>query len=170
VTRSKLRLLIMDANVLIDFLDTDASVLALISQHVGSLHVARPVVEEVAQFDESTAESLGITVVDASTEVLLAAASGRGRLSFPDRLCLVLAREKGWSCVSNDGRLRRACTDDGVEVLWGLEVIAMLVEAGALPVQAARDLALDIQRNNPRFITDEIVDRFLARLGVGRET
>jgi len=31
---------------------------------------------------------------------------------------VLLAKAHRWTCVSNDGRLRRACADDGIEVLW----------------------------------------------------
>jgi len=47
----KLELLIIDANVLIDFCKTDSSVLTLVAKHVGPVHVAEPVLAEVKQLD-----------------------------------------------------------------------------------------------------------------------
>ena len=43
----KLELLIIDANVLIDFCKTDRSVLTLVASHVGTLHIPAPVLAEV---------------------------------------------------------------------------------------------------------------------------
>lgn len=40
-------IMIADANILIDLLKTDRSVLSLIVKHVGPLYVSTPVVEEV---------------------------------------------------------------------------------------------------------------------------
>jgi hypothetical protein len=44
---SKLRLLLVDACVLIDFAKSDTSVITLASRYVGEVHVATPVFEEV---------------------------------------------------------------------------------------------------------------------------
>jgi len=56
--------LILDACVVIDYADTDASVLGTVSAHVAPLALARPVLDEVDQLDERDALDLGITVVD----------------------------------------------------------------------------------------------------------
>lgn len=52
--------------------------------------------------------------------------------------------------VTNDGRLRKACDEDEVPVLWGLEVLAQVVEAGGLPVKAAIELAKRMAACNRR--------------------
>lgn len=44
---AKLRLLLVDACVLIDFAKSDSSVITLASRYVGDVHVATPVFEEV---------------------------------------------------------------------------------------------------------------------------
>ncbi len=74
-----------------------------------------------------------------------------------------MAKAAGWTCVSNDGALRKVCVAEGVDILWGLETMGLAVEAGALPV---RD-ALRIARQNPR-ISDAIVERFAERFLRGR--
>lgn len=44
------KLLLMDANVLIDFCDADATVIPLISKHIGPVHVPLPILhDEVEQ-------------------------------------------------------------------------------------------------------------------------
>lgn len=50
--------LILDACVLIDYVDADASVLGTVSRHVAPIAVVRPVFDEVEQLDEALAASL----------------------------------------------------------------------------------------------------------------
>jgi predicted nucleic acid-binding protein len=168
---SNRQLLLMDANVLIDFCDTDATVITLISKHIGQVHVPRPIlVEEVEQIVELDWTELAIIAVEPTLEIALEAAKQPRRgLSFHDHLCLLLARENGWTCVTNDARLRRECTADGVDVLWGLETIALLVEEDALSARAAAEIGRQIQAMNPKFITTVILARFLKRIGVSAQ-
>jgi predicted nucleic acid-binding protein len=164
---SRRKLLLMDANVLIDFCDADATVITLISKHIGQVHVPRPIlVEEVEQIVDLDWTELAITAVEPTLEVAIEAAQQpRTGLSFHDHLCLLIARANGWTCVTNDARLRRECTADGVDVLWGLETVALLVEGGALSTKAAAEIGRQIQAANPKFITLAILDRFLKRIG-----
>jgi hypothetical protein len=83
-------------------------------------------------------------------------------MSVQDRLCFLLAKAYGWTCVSNDGALRRVCLAEGVELLWGLEMMGLAVEAGALPGDVAEAVARVIQESNP-YVTEEIVAAFVAR-------
>ena len=101
--------LIADANVLIDYVNSDVSVLALLAQHAGPLYVATPVLEKVEGLDRSECERLGMVVIEPTLDQLLEAGQARGRLAFDDRVCLILARDRAWSCVTNDKALRRAC-------------------------------------------------------------
>jgi predicted nucleic acid-binding protein len=162
------KLLLMDANVLIDFCDADATVITLISKHIGQVHVPAPIlVEEVEQLIDFDLTELAITPVEPSLEIAAEAATRpRKGLSFHDHLCLFLAREHGWTCVTNDARLRRECAADSIEVLWGLEVVALVVADGALSATAAAEIGRRIQAANPKFITPAILGRFLKRIGV----
>jgi predicted nucleic acid-binding protein len=166
----KLKELLMDANVLIDLLKADRALFKLISGHVGRLHVPLPVLrEDVKQIAEQDCAELGIVPVEPSLDIVVRAAVRRSGLSFHDHMCLLLARENGWICVTNDGRLRRECSSEHVAVAWGLEVIAGVVDAGGLTAPQAAKMARAIQRANPRFITDKVVSAFLERVGLGRK-
>lgn len=154
------RLLVVDANVLIDYVSSDLSILRLVAELVGPIYVPRPVLEEVEGLDEAGCADLGIRLAEASTAQLLEAGAGRGRLSFSDRLCLVLARDRSWTCVTNDRALRRACADISIPVLWGLELMLELVSLRRLTAEAALDVATAIHRGNPRHITPEILEKF----------
>lgn len=160
-----LRLLLVDACVLIDFAKADSSVLTLTSRHVGQVHVATPVFEEAKDIDPAMAASLGIKLVEPSFNILVQAAAVRGRLSFQDRLCLLVAKAHGYVCVSNDKQLRASCEAEGVAVMWGFEVLALLVEARALPPADAKDLAEKIAASNRR-IGPSVLTRFFKRIGV----
>jgi len=154
--------LLVDANVLIDYLAADLSVLALASRHLGEVHVLSTVLDEVDGLDESGCERLGLKVVEPELAQLVEAAEKRSSLSAQDHLCLVVARTRGWTCVTNDGALRRACTADGVAVLWGLELMAELVRLVQLGAEDAVAVARAIHESNPLPIPGSLVDRFAA--------
>lgn len=157
--------LLLDANVLIDYAVTDISVLGLVARRIGRVHVVRSVLEEVRQLGESECDRLGIQIVEPSLEQLLEAGTAEpGRLSFNDRLILIVAHERGWSCVTNDRALRRACGERGVPVRWGLELMLALVRAGDLEADAALAVARAIHESNTRHLTAEVLDRFRRAL------
>jgi predicted nucleic acid-binding protein len=109
-------LLILDANVLIDFCTTDATLLALVEQHVGRVHIASPVLAKVEQMDADLVERLGLTVEDPPLDLAVEAATrARGSpLAFDDWGCLLMAQANGWTCVTNDKRLRKGCGTRGL--------------------------------------------------------
>lgn len=157
--------LLMDASVLIDLCVADPTLVKLVSDHIGRVHVPTPVLlEEVEQVRREDWSALGIVPVEPSLETAALAAKRRPGLSFHDLLCLFLARDNGWTCVTNDARLRRECAAERVPVLWGLELIALLVEGEVLDVAAAAALGSAIRRANPAFITEGLLARFLERI------
>lgn len=86
---------VIDATASIDFLGSGRSILPLLSEHLGRLHVTRPVLEEVKVLHESQCESLGITIVHLTLDQYREASSLVGGLSFEDCTCFVLARHNG---------------------------------------------------------------------------
>jgi len=156
--------LIADANVLIDFMEADPSVLSVLASEIGPVMIAAEVLEKVRLLDAATCERLGLTIVEATLDQLMEAGQGRPGLAFDDLVCLVLARDHERCCVTNDRALRTACEASGVDVRWGLEVMLPLVVGEALSAEDAIDVALTIQQNNPAFITEAIVRRFKAEV------
>ncbi len=153
-------LLIMDANVLIDYANSDISILSLVSKHVGQVYIPSVILDEVSELSEEDCIELGFVIIDEEVELLLAAAEIRGALSFEDHVCLLLATEKECTCVSNDKPLRRACGEENISVMWGLRLMIELVDSGHLGKSVAVDVAEEIQKQNPRHITQIIVDEF----------
>jgi predicted nucleic acid-binding protein len=153
--------LIIDANVLIDFCKTDRSVLALVTKHVGTVHVAEPVLAEVKELDRAGAEALGINVLVPEFPMLsrAATASVRSPLRFEDWLCLLIAEQESWTCVTNDKRLRVECESREVAVLWGFQLLLGLIDAKVLDAAAAIGVAEAICRINRR-IPDAVLVAF----------
>lgn len=158
--------LILDANILIDFFKCDKTIIKLICSYVGQIYLATPVFNEVKEINESDCIELGIVLAEPDINHLLLAAERRGPLSFQDHLCLILAKENGWTCVTNDKPLRKECEWENVPLIWGIELICILVESGGLPSNHAWGIILQIQQNNPKYITDEIVRRAFQRLDI----
>ena len=160
-------LLMVDANVLIDYLKTDASILALAARHLGIIGVASVILDEVEQLGLEDCEDLGLTVVHEPLEFLQAAADWPGR-------CLSRIMS-AWRWPSPMAGLpdpwqpmRRACERDGVEVMWGLRLMIDLVHHDALEVSQAHAVAEEIHAINPRQISPAILARFAGEIGLGK--
>ncbi len=156
--------LLIDANVLVDYLATDVTVLTLVSKHIGQVNIVSTVLDEVTDLDEALCEHLGFRVVEPTLEQAITAAEHRGRLSFEDKTCLLVCKDQGWTCVTNDKALRKACTKDGVSVLWGLKVMVELVRIGQLSPEEAIRVAHLIQEQNAAFITQAIMRAFREKV------
>ncbi len=158
-------LLIVDADVLIDYLGADLRMLATISERVGQVHVASDVVEEVNGIDGDICAHHGLVVVEASLDVLTAAANTRGSLSFEDRVSLLLAVENGWTCVTNDKVLRGACEAEDVAVRWGLELMLDLLRLDRGMHDHVLAVATAIHQGNRMHVTRAILDEFKRKAG-----
>lgn len=156
--------LVTDANALIDYASTDVSVLALASRHLGPVIVPSPVLDEVELLELADCQRLGIRVIDPTLEQLLEAGSEGGALSFEDRICLIVARDGGWSCVTSDRRLRGACEAISVPVMWSLESVTELVDVGELSANQANSIAAELHAISPRHITAEVVAEVRRRV------
>ncbi|MBN1548488.1 MAG: hypothetical protein JW902_17695 [Syntrophaceae bacterium] len=155
------KLMIMDACVLIDFIKAERAVLELVVKYVGPLHVTSPVVDEVSEIDgENELAELGLIIVEPEIEDAYNAGGQSGPLSFEDWLCFLTAKRYGYTCVTNDKNLRKLCKQEGIPLLWGLELLIELHKAGGIPAGDAEIIAKEIRRSNPKHITAEIISRF----------
>lgn len=161
----KLEIFIIDANVLIDFCQTEQAVLAHVCEHLANVHVADHVLAEVKELDEASAVALGIHVFRVEYPLLsrAAEASAHSPLGFQDWICLLLAEQEGWICVTNDKRLRTECESRGVNVLWGLQLLLRLVERHVLSKTEAVRIAEAICATNKR-IPGAVLAAFRGKL------
>ncbi len=156
--------LILDACVLIDFLQTDSSVIKVLAEYIGPLYVTSTLIGEINDItDESDFVELGLLVVEPEIEDAFSVSTD-GPLSMQDQLCLLTAKRAGFTCITNDKNLRRLCEKEGVQIMWGLELIAELHKAGGITNKYAERLARAISESNPMHITPEIVSRFMDRI------
>lgn len=158
-----MRVLLFDANILIDYYDADSAVFSAIRASVGEIYVLERVLQEVGQLDAERALELGLQVWEPSLEQMNEAAAGGGRLSYQDHLCLAVARDEGMTCVTNDIALRRRCAEESVNVLWGLELLNLSVLKGGLAASRARQIGTAICELNP-CISSEVLQAFLKKL------
>jgi hypothetical protein len=146
-------LFVIDANVLIDYLVVDRSVLTLMTTHLGPIHVPRRVLEEIISppTEAVDCESLGLIVVTEEMDEIEDAVKRRGGgLTVPDCIVLVMAQRRGWTPITNDTRLRAAIVATGITPppKWGLEMLIDLVVAGHLTGLAAVAIARRIIDSN----------------------
>jgi len=149
--------LVGDASVLIDIADANEAILALIAQHVAHVIVPTPVLAEVDGLDELKCAALGLEVVEPTLDQLREAAIPHPALSFADKICLIVARDAGATCLTNDGPLGTECEASGVPRMRGLRPLLTLVELGALPLAVAVGTVELISANN-FYIAPAIVD------------
>lgn len=140
--------LVGDASVLIDIADANEAVLALIAQHLARVVIPTPVLAEVDSLDELKCAALGIEVVEPTLDQLREAAALHPALSFADKVCLIVARDIGATCWTNDGPLSEECESRGVPRMRGLRPLLALVEFGALPLAVAVGTVELISANN----------------------
>jgi len=114
-----------DANTLIDFCKTDKVIIKLICSYVGQIYLATPVLSEIKEINESECVELGIKLVEPELDQVMLAVEKRGSLSFQDNICLILAKNNGWTCVTNDKPLRRECKLEGIPLIRGIQLICI---------------------------------------------
>jgi hypothetical protein len=157
-------ILLADASVLIDYVETDKGVLRLTSRLFARLLVARPVLEQVPRLSERACRGLGIEIVEAEADLLVAASTYSAALGFEDSLCLLLCANFGWTCVTNDGALARSCDLAGVQVRRGFNLLLELVAHGQLKPSNAILIARAMQAANSR-ITFSVLSEFECLVG-----
>jgi rRNA-processing protein FCF1 len=157
-------LILTDANILIDYASWGMEVLALVSEYLAPVVVPDVILQEVRRLTQEQIEEAGIIVVETPLNLLSPDPLVSKRLSTQDRVCLEMASANGWTCATNDRVLRNACQARGVPLVWGLELMADLVELGALSAKNARNVGKKIHQVNPKSITKQVLTDFLARI------
>ncbi len=114
--------------------DFDACGDGILERAARSLSIASSqlVLAEWPSLDLETCAAMGLSVVEETEEQLAQIIEPRGGLSLPDRAALAVARAGGYVLVTNDRALYGVAGTEGIERLWGPEVVAILVENGHL--------------------------------------
>jgi predicted nucleic acid-binding protein len=155
--------LVFDASVLIDLCEGDRELLGLMADTLGPVVVPTPVLGEVAGLDDAGCRGFGLQLLEPTIDQMSEAASGAGALSFCDWLCLIVARDGGWTCVTNDAALLRTCQEQGVSAMRGLRSVLMLVESGVIDRRRAMTFVQVLRQVNPH-IKPGVVTAFAREL------
>ena len=107
---------------------------------------------------------MDLELIEPETDDLFKAVDTEGRTSFQDNLCFLTAKRHNLICVTNDTNLRLMCEASNVPILWGLELILMLVREGGLIKKEAAHIAQEIHNTNPKHIDETVLKRFLSKL------
>jgi len=153
---------ITDANILIDYCTVNKKILKIFAS-VYEVYVPLPVLAEVDNLTEKEALRLGIKVIDTSFESITMAMSLDIKCSLQDKICYVTAKNDGYICATNDNKLRKECVKSGVEVLWGLEMMLVLVKNKHLSKKEAIETAESIAKENAQ-ISESIVIEFIDKI------
>lgn len=155
--------LLADADVVIDYQHSDVTVLALVAAHVGPLAILTSVIEQVDGLTRQDCVDLGLEVVAPTVDQRRRAGEIVSAAHFTDRLCLVVARDEGRVCVTNDRTLRNLCARLGVRTRFGLRLLVDLVAEGVLPRRRAERIAEMIRTTNS-YLTERVLRRFHTAL------
>lgn len=155
---------VLDANVLIDYANSDCTVIKLVSEHIGVVGACDQVLDEAFDFTEDLVMQTGLRVLELTESQLLEAYLPQPALSPQDVMCMIMARDCKAVCVTNEKPLRKACAELDVNVLWGLELMHLLNAQSMLDFEEAMRIAGAIHESNPHHITAKIVSRFSEKL------
>jgi rRNA-processing protein FCF1 len=153
----------IDANILIDYLETDGEIISLFSRNFAPIFVADIVATEINRFREIHPSTLGITVIETPYTVLLESSDRPASLSIQDFACMRLAQQRELVCATNDKALRRECQNRNIPVIRGLTLMRQLTGEGLLDIKRAVECAWAIHHCN-KTITEDIIHCFIKEL------
>ena len=156
--------LLLDANVLIDFFNSDFSILSDIRRHIAEIFVLSDILEfELPDISISDCHEVGLAIIDPKDHVSKESETELGQLSPEDRLNLFTAVDSGYSLVTNDVKLRKACEQRNIKIIWGLQLLLMLVEKSEYSIDDARVIGENMCDSND-YISEEIVNDFISKI------
>ncbi|MDA3939467.1 MAG: hypothetical protein PF693_09185 [Spirochaetia bacterium] len=150
---------ISDANILIDYAAVDEDLIREMVVYWNKVYVPDIILHEVRDLSTERAMELGLTII----QTPLVNLPERAKLSFQDRTCLYFVMAEKWVCIVNDVPLRKECLKVGGKVVWGLEMLLLLVKSKQISKNRAKDAASNIKKINPT-ITVNILETFLEKL------
>lgn len=164
----KVQILLADTCVVSDFYKADISFFGRLTGQKVEIGIISPVIEELGRAfpdlaDMPRALDAGLRVFDPAPDEYLRIQAGTS-LSRYDQLCMLAAKRLGCILATNDAKLRRACGEIGVPVLWSLETLLLLCREDAIDRKYAETIARCIYRTNSGLITQAILDDFLRKL------
>lgn len=156
---------IFDADVLIDLVMADRHVLTLTVKHLAPVYIVSPVLRQLREIQSRDQMiQLGVTIIDPDVEDLYQAANIQNPSKYVDYVCLLTAKRRGFICVANDIELRKRCKCEGVRCMREFRLLILLHKAGGISTQNAINLAEEIHKSNPKYITRTILADFMKEI------
>lgn len=153
---------VIDANVLIDFCNTDTSPLYLFSKYISSLIIPLQVFEEVNQLSSNKAKRLLIEIYEPTDDQVFESLDLHLQYksnTIPDFLSYVFAKDNECDLITNDTRLLKYCHNTQVNTKRGLRLLLDLFEKNYLSKADAKIMAKNIVDSNPQMKID-LYDEF----------
>ena len=154
-------ILLCDACVMLDYLDFAPNILSLTVKHLTQIFIPDVVLAELSKYSQSDIEALGIKIQETPVSYYLLPLLGP--LSFQDRACLMLSQEMGWTCVTNDQKLKKACTHEQVSTLGGFGLLNLLVQNKILTIEEGVIAITAIGRGN-NWISPSLIEDVISQL------
>ena len=164
---SKAGTVVCDANILIDYCQTDISILKLAAERCYDICIPSSVFHEVRQLTHEMLGELNLRKVDESFEQIMEAQNNRSALSVADYVCFLLAKNNNWTCATNEKALFNKCRKENVDVIRGLTLMVDLHNKAALSRKRAISVAKQIKQINDR-ITHRVIADFIELLDTSR--
>lgn len=133
----KLSLSIIDANILIDYVLADEDIIRELSNYWKEVLVPDCVINEVDGLTLDRAAELGLVIVETPFSEL----KEDPVLSYQDLSCFYYTKKHFAVCLTNDKALRRACKSNGLDTIWGLEMLLLLVSNSQIKKARAKGIA-----------------------------
>jgi rRNA-processing protein FCF1 len=159
-----IKAIISDANILIDYAKANKRILSLAANNLYEIYVPTAIVAQVKDISDKEIKLLGIKIIEPEYKQIKEASAHDPGTSSEDRLCCIIARDKKWTCATNDRKLRRFCDKEKVTCIWEFEIMLELVRRKHLSTKEAIKTAKDIAAINPR-IKESVVTDFITKIG-----
>jgi len=159
-------IIICDANILIDYIDSDGTILCRAAAHCYDIFTTESIVREVmVKRPALNIAAYGVKICDAEFAQMAEAQefSASSPLSFEDSLCFILARDNSWICATNEKALRNKCQKEKISTIRGLRFMLDLVSLGKLSKGDAIRIAKEIETANSR-IPQNVIAEFIRLL------
>ncbi len=144
---------VCDANILIDLAAVDEGIIRQMAHCWKAVYIPDVVLHEVKALSEKKAKELGLIIIETPLDL-----PRNPRLSFQDRACLYFVQKEQWVCLTNDKVLRITCQEAGGQVIWGLELLLILVKVKVISPQRAPTAARKIHSINQAITTSLLLD------------
>jgi hypothetical protein len=159
------RVLLCDANVLIDFCEVDKGILTMVAAHICRVAVLTTTLDMVKPLSAKSCRELKVEVLEPSMEDLVTVgANPTPGLAFDDRVMVHVVLQEGYTCVSNDVKARKYLEGKGSTPLWGLDLLLELVGCEALQARRARAAVRALAGISPTHYGPAVLELFEERL------